>query len=321
LIVKEPIMPSCRFLTVAVTLAVAVLSVTLGADDKAFLGRWTLMGSGDRPGAYWLEVKEEGGKLSALFLNRGGHPTPAENVRVEGNELIFLHGTGTQPKAEFRGKLAGDKLTATLKRGDQTMMLNGGKAPTWPPSNANGQHTYGKPVLLFDGKSLDAFGVQNPTVPMNWSIDEGVMTNGEHANNLVSKETFKDFKLNAEYKVGPGTNSGIYLRGRYELQVLDEFGKPTFERGHMSIYGWKAADVNASKPAGEWQEMEAIVVGNHVTVTLNGKRVHDNAVLQAITGGALDTDELAPGPIMIQGDHSKVWFRRITVTPITTPGK
>jgi hypothetical protein len=319
--VKEPIMPSCRFLAVVVTLAVAVLSVILGADDKAFLGRWTLMGSGDRPGAYWLEIKEEGGKLSARFLNRGGHPTPAENVRVEENELIFLHGTGTQPKAEFRGKLAGDKLTATLKRGDQTLMLNGGKAPTWPPSNANGQHTYGKPVVLFDGKSLDAFGVQNAAVPMNWSIEDGVMTNGEHANNLVSKEKFKDFKINAEYKVGPGTNSGIYLRGRYELQVLDEFGKPTFERGHMSIYGWKAADVNASKPAGEWQDMEAIVVGNHVTVTHNGKRVHDNAVLQAITGGALDNDELAPGPIMIQGDHSKVWFRKITITPITTPGK
>jgi hypothetical protein len=302
-------------------LTVAVLSVTMAADDKAFLGRWTLMSSGDRPGAYWLEVKEEGGKLSALFLNRGGHPTPGENVRVEGDELIFLHGTGTQPKAEFRGKLAGDKLTATLKRGDQTLALNGGKAPTWPPSNANGNHTYGKPVMLFDGKSLEAFGVQNSTVPMNWSIEDGVMTNGEHANNLVSKEKFKDFKINAEYKVGPGTNSGIYLRGRYELQVLDEFGKPTFERGHMSIYGWKAADVNASKPAGEWQEMEAIVVGNHVTVTHNGKRVHDNAVLQAITGGALDNNELAPGPLMIQGDHSKVWFRKIVITPITTPGK
>ena len=304
-----------------VLLTVAVLSLTMAADDKAFLGRWTLMSSGDRPGAYWLEVKEEGGKLSALFLNRGGHPTPGENVRVEGDELIFLHGTGNQPKAEFRGKLAGDKLTATLKRGDQTLALNGGKAPVWPPSNANGNHTYGKPVVLFDGKSLDAFGVQNPTVPMNWSIEEGVLTNGEHANNLVSKDKFKDFKLNAEYKVGPGTNSGIYIRGRYELQVLDEFGKPTFERGHMSIYGWKAADVNASKPAGEWQEMEAIVVGNHVTVTHNGKRVHDNAVLQAITGGALDNNELAPGPLMIQGDHSKVWFRKIVITPITTPGK
>lgn len=315
-------MSSCRSLTTLVVLAVAVLSVTIGADDKAFLGRWTFMSSGgDRPGAYWLEVKEEGGKLSALFLNRGGHPTAAENVRIEGNELIFLHGTGTQPKAEFRGKLAGDKLTATLKRGDQMLTLNGGKAPTWPPSNANGNHTYGKPVVLFDGKSLDGFGVQNPKVPMNWAIEEGVLTNGEHANNLVSKDKFKDFKLNAEYKVGPGTNSGIYIRGRYELQVLDEFGKPTFERGHMSIYGWKPADVNASKPAGEWQEMEAIVVGNHVTVTHNGKRVHDNAVLQAITGGALDNDELAPGPLMIQGDHSKVWFRKITVTPITTPGK
>ena len=316
-------MPSCRSLTTLAVLTVAVLSVTISADDKAFLGRWTFMSSGDNPGAYWLEVKDEGGKLSALFLNRGGHPTPGENVRVEGDELIFLHGAAgaNQPQSEFRGKLSGDKMTATLKRGDRTLTLNGGRPPSWPAANANGTHTYGTPVVLFDGKSLDAFGVQNPKVPMNWSIEEGVMTNGEHANNLVSKEKFKDFKINAEYKVGPGTNSGIYLRGRYELQVLDEFGKPTFERGHMSIYGWKAADVNASKPAGEWQEMEAIVVSNRVTVTHNGKRVHDNAVLQAITGGALDNDEMAPGPIMIQGDHSKVWFRKITITPITTPGK
>jgi hypothetical protein len=156
---------------------------------------------------------------------------------------------------------------------------------------------------------------------MNWSIEDGIMTNGEHANNLISKEKFKDFKLNAEYRVGPGTNSGIYLRGRYELQVLDDFGKPPFERGHMSIYGWKTPAQNASKPAGEWQTMEAIVVGNRVTVTHNGQKIHDNAVLEAITGGALDNDELAPGPLMIQGDHSKVWFRKIVVTPITKAGQ
>jgi 3-keto-disaccharide hydrolase len=310
----ESNMHSCRSLAAVL---LAVLTVTLAADEKAFLGRWTLMSTGDTPGSYWLEVKDEGGKLTAKFLNRGGHPTAAENVRVEGDELIFSHGAANQPQSEFRGKVAGNKLTATLKRADRTVTLSGGRPPSWPPANANGNHTYGAPVVLFDGKALDAFGVQNPKVPMNWSIEDGVMTNGEHANNLVSKEKFKDFKINAEYKVGPGTNSGIYLRGRYELQVLDEFGKPPFERGHMAIYGWKAPAVNASKPVGEWQTMEAIVVGNRVTVTHNDQRVHDNAVLEAITGGALDTDEMAPGPIMIQGDHSKIWFRKITVTPIT----
>jgi hypothetical protein len=299
----------------------AAMTVTLSADEKAFLGRWTLMGGGDRPGAYWLEVKDDGGKLTAKFLNRGGHPLVMENVRVEGDELIFTtpKSGANQTFSEFRGKVNGDKITATLKSGERTVDLSGGRPPKWPASNASGHHTFGAAVVLFDGKSLDAFGGQRPG-ELNWSIEDGVMTNGEHANNLVSKEKFKDFKLNAEYKVGPGTNSGIYLRGRYELQVLDDYGKPPFDRGHMAIYGWKAPPVNSSKPAGEWQTVEATVVGNRVTVIHNGQKIHDNAVLEAITGGALDINEAEPGPIMIQGDHSKVWFRKIVVTPITRTG-
>ena len=310
-------MPSCRSLAAVL---IAAVTVTVAADQKAFLGRWTLTGTGDSPGGYWLEVKEDGGKLTAKFLNRGGHPTAVDNVRVEGDELIFTFGAGNQPQSEFRGKLAGGKLSATIKRGERTIDISGGRPPKWPESNANGNHTYGKPVVLFDGTSLEAFGVQHKDRPMNWSVQDGTMTNGEKANNLISKEKFKDFKINAEYKVGEATNSGIYLRGRYELQVLDDYGKPPFERGHMSVYGWHPPKVNASKPAGEWQTMEAIVVGNRVTVTHNGQRVHDNAVLEAITGGALDIDETAPGPIMIQGDHTKVWFRKITITPITKAG-
>jgi len=296
-------------------------TVTLRADQKAFLGRWTLMGGGERPGAYWLEVKDEGGKLTAKFLNRGGHPLAMENVRVEGDELIFTtpKSGANQTFSEFRGKVNGDKITATLKSGERTVDLSGGRPPKWPPSNANGHHAFGTPVVLFDGKSLDAFGGQRPG-ELNWSIEDGVMTNGEHANNLVSKEKFKDFKLNAEYKVGPGTNSGIYLRGRYELGVLDDYGKPPFDRGHMAIYGWKAPPVNSSKPPGEWQTVEATVVGNRVTVVHNGQKIHDNAGLEAITGGALDINEAEPGPIMIQGDHSRVSFRKIVVTPITRAG-
>jgi len=302
--------------------SLAVMTVTLSADQKAFLGRWTLVGTGDRPGAYWLEVTDYGGTLSAKFLNRGGHPLAMENVRVEGDELIFTtpKSGANQTFSEFRGKVSGSKISATLRSGERSLNLSGGRPPTWPPSNANGHHTFGTPVVLFESKSLDAFAGQRPDAPLNWSIEDGVMTNGEHANNLVSKEKFKDFKLNAEYKVGPGTNSGIYLRGRYELQVLDDYGKPPFDRGHMAIYGWKAPPVNSSKPVGEWQTVEATVVGNRVTVIHNGQKIHDNAVLEAITGGALDIDEAAPGPIMIQGDHSKVWFRKIVVTPITRAG-
>jgi hypothetical protein len=159
-----------------------------------------------------------------------------------------------------------------------------------------------------------------PDRPSGWSIVGGAMTNEAKANNLVSKQTFKDFKIRAEYRIEPGSNSGIYLRGRYELQVLDDFGKAPESHGHMAIYAWAAPRVNASKPASEWQVMEAVLVGNKVTVTLNGQTVHDNATIEAITGGALDANETQPGPIMLQGDHGKVWYRTVTVTPIVKPG-
>jgi hypothetical protein len=163
---------------------------------------------------------------------------------------------------------------------------------------------------------MDAWDVQNKSKPSGWSIVDGAMTNIPHANNLISKQKFQDYKIHAEYKLEQNSNSGIYIRGRYELQVLDDFGKPPESHGHMSIYSWKAPLVNASKPVGEWQTMDATIVGNKVTVILNGQKVQDNSTIEAITGGALDANESEPGPVMIQGDHEKVTYRRVTVTPI-----
>jgi hypothetical protein len=147
-------------------------------------------------------------------------------------------------------------------------------------------------------------------------VENGILTNNPPASNLVSKQKFRNFRVEAEYQLAPKSNSGLYLRGRYELQILDDAGTAPESHGHMALYAWKAPLVNASKPAGEWQTAEVILVGNRVSATLNGQKVHDNTEIQAITGGALDADESAPGPIMIQGDHAKVSFRKLTVTPI-----
>ena len=216
----------------------------------------------------------------------------------------------------FRAKRKGDGLEGSTTTDNRTIAFTGARPPKWPAANADGKHAYGKPVELFDGKTLDTWNLQIANRPSGWSIVDGAMTNEKGANNLVSKQTFKDFKIQAEYKIEPGSNSGIYLRGRYELQVLDDFGKPAEEHGHMAIYAWVKPLVNASKSGGEWQAMEATIVGNRVTVTLNGQKVHDNAQIQAITGGALDANETEPGPIMLQGDHGKVWYRKVVVTPI-----
>jgi hypothetical protein len=312
-----------RLASAALAAALCVAAAaTMDADQKDFLGRWNLTGTGaDGNAVYWLEVKEEGGTLSGMFLNRGGSPVKLAAIEVKGDELVF---TTAAPEGRtgqtFRAKRKGDGLEGSTTARDRTIAFTGARPPKWPAANANAAHTYGTPVELFDGKTLDTWSLQLSDRPSGWSIVDGAMTNQAKANNLVSKQTFKDFRIQAEYRVEPKSNSGIYLRGRYELQVLDDFGQAPESHGHMSIYAWVAPLVNASKPAGEWQAMEAVLVGNKVTVTLNGRKVHDNATIQAITGGALDANETAPGPIMLQGDHGKVWYRKVTVTPIVKAG-
>lgn len=307
-----------RILTLA--LASVAFAATARAQSAPFLGAWNL--TGEAPNAnnvYWLEVKDDGGTLSALFLNRGGSPVPVQDVKIADGVLSFsLPGRGeTKQTASLR--VENGKLTGTV--GTPPVKVTGERPPKWAACDANAKHPFGTPVTLFDGSSLGAWDVQVKDRPIGWTIEDGAMTNQPpRANNLVSKEKFKDFRLEAEYKVSPKGNSGIYLRGRYELQVLDDAGRPTEAHGHMSIYARKAPDVNASKPAGEWQTAQITLVGNCVTVVLNGQTVQNNARIAGITGGALDAKETEPGPIMIQGDHEKVWFRKVVVTPITGGG-
>jgi hypothetical protein len=309
-----------RSLSIVATMILVTAFASAGAQSQGFLGRWNLTGTGeDANRVYWLEVSEQGGQLSGMFLNRGGNPVKLASVAIQGKELVWqmAPGNNNQPGPEFRATLDGAKLVGTTKAADRTVNFVGVRPPKWPASNANAQHKYGKPVELFDGKSWESsFDTQPSNYPVAWSIENGTLTNAPPTRNLVSKQKFNNFRLQAEYKLVEKSNSGLYLRGRYEMQVLDDYGKEPENRGHMSIYGWTAPLVNASKPAGEWQTVDIIIVGNRVTATLNGKKVHDNAEIQAITGGALDADETSPGPLLIQGDHTKVWFRKITITPI-----
>ena len=303
-----------RFTLIALIAALAIAPT--GAQSNPFLGAWNLTSDAPENFVYWLEVKEEAGKLSAMFLNRGGHAVPVEDVKIADGTLSFVFPTGQKPVITLRA--SNGQLSGTV--GEKTK-VTGVRPPQWGACDANAQHSLAKPVALFDGKALDAWDVQRKDRPMGWMVEDGTMTNEPKANNLVSKEKFRDFRLDAEYKVSPKGNSGIYLRGRYEMQVLDDVGTPVFDRGHMSIYGRKAPLVVASKPAGEWQTAQITIVGNCVSATLNGQKIHDNSKIVGITGGALDAKETEPGPIMIQGDHEKVWFRKVTVTPITSGSK
>jgi hypothetical protein len=335
--------------TVAALLAVASAMVFAQQGQNPFAGRWNLRGTGpDTDKVYWLEITQKGDQLEGRFLNRSAHATPLAWVRVEGKELVFRYGRGEglpeSPVVEggpvYRAHLENGKLighhvleprnapaagaAASAKPPAPTEVhWIGTRQPTWPPSNANGSHSYGKPVVLVGpGVGLEVWTGATAEKSGGWKIENGILSNAPPTFNPISKEKFKDFKIETEFKLEEKQNSGLYLRGRYELQLALGPGNLLTQgrQGFLAIYGWKAIDVDAAKPASEWQSLEGIVVGNRLTATANGKRIHDNAILPAMTGGALDNDELAPGPIMIQGDHSRVSFRKMVVTPITKSG-
>ena len=172
--------------------------------------------------------------------------------------------------------------------------------------------------LLFNGKDTSGWKLRNPKGHNSWSVKDGVLMNtvnkGEHGTDLVTEDKFWNFTVRYEYKVPAGANSGFYLRGRHEIQILDDFarGKPS-KGGNAAIYNFKEPDVFTSKPAGEWNTVEATIVGNKITVIHNGKKVHDNVECTKATGSEIDNKINEPGPLFLQGDHGIVHFRKIEI--------
>jgi hypothetical protein len=146
-----------------------------------------------------------------------------------------------------------------------------------------------------------------------WRVQDGVLTATPPCVDLVTQATFRDFRLHAELRFPPGSNSGVYLRGRYEVQIQDDAGKALDPLRMGGVYGFIAPAADAARAAGEWQTLDVELVGRRVTVALNGTTVIEAQEIPGITGGALDSDEGAPGPIMLQGDHGAIEFRNLTI--------
>jgi hypothetical protein len=140
--------------------------------------------------------------------------------------------------------------------------------------------------------------------------------NAANAGNLVSDKKFWNFSLDVEFRIQPHSNSGIALRGRYEVQIVDDFDKAPSKSGSGAILGRIAPTLNAIYPPGEWQTLSVRLVGRQVTVVLNGIRVVDKQTIEGPTAIALDANESEPGPILLQGDRGPVEFRKITVYPL-----
>jgi hypothetical protein len=176
----------------------------------------------------------------------------------------------------------------------------------------------GKFVPLFNGKDTTGWHLRNKDGHNSWTVENGVLKNtvekGEHGTDLVTDKKFWNFTVRYEYQVPDGSNSGFYLRGRHEIQILGDYksGKPS-KNGNGAIYNQTAPSEFASKPGGEWQTCEATIIGHKISVTLNGKKIHDNVECKVGTGSQLDDNVNAPGPIFLQGDHGTVSFRKIEI--------
>jgi len=321
---------------------IGVLALTSAfAADNPFVGNWALTIPGG--GAGWLGITDNNGKLEGGILWGGGSVVPVTSVQVDGNAMILTRVSSKKQKdaagkettvketETIRATLDGEnmKLTTERDKGDGKITgkaeFTGKRIPPVPPPSDLGKIKFGEPVKLFNGKDLTGWKLVNPNSVCGWSVEDGVLINRPkqeegkpHKNygNLRTEAEFEDFNLTLEVRVPKGGNSGVYLRGIYEVQVMDSFGKPLDSHNMGAVYSRIKPTESAEKPAGEWQTMDITLVDRHVTVVLNGKKIIDNQPLFGCTGGALTSDEFKPGPIYLQGDHTGVDYRSIVLSPV-----
>lgn len=284
-------------------------------DD--FLGHWDMTVQGtDATYPSWFEVTRQDGDLVGRFVGRVGSARPIETLRVDGDQLTFSLPIQYEANSEdlrFEGRLTDGRIQGTTNGED-------GSTLTWtavpaPALERTGPPEWGEPIELTAGNIGDHWHARYPNEADHWSLSGGVLASSETGTDLVTNATFEDFKLHLEFQYPKDSNSGVYLRGRYEIQIQDDYGKQPTNVLLGGVYGFLTPSVAAGKPAGEWQTYDVTLIGRRITVALNDQIIIDDEEIPGITGGALDSDEGAPGPLMLQGDHGPISFRNIVVTP------
>jgi len=283
--------------------------------QKQIIGRWDITVQGtDGPYPSWLEVRLSGNRtLVGQFVSRAGSARPVAKVELSDGTIRFAIPPQWEAGTEdlrVEAKLDGDKLAGTVTDPD-------GKKSPWvgvraPLLRRAAEPTWGASQALFNGKDLTGW---EATGANQWAVVGGVLTNPKAGSNLVSKQTFTDFKLHVEFRYPKNGNSGIYLRGRHEVQIEDSGGQEPNPLRLGGVYGFLTANEDVAKKPGEWQTYDITLVGRMVTIVLNGKTIIARQEIPGITGGALNSDEGSPGPIYLQGDHTAVEYRSIVITP------
>jgi hypothetical protein len=313
--------PSARvsFLFVGLALALTGAPAAAAAAKKvpAVVGRWnlTIKGSDGLLFPSWLEVTVEGDSLAGRLCGRFGSAHSLPRVEFARNELVFtdmVDHEGQKKERVYRARVKGGKLQGISTLQDETPWSF--TAVRAPKLKAPNRVKWGKPVPLIT-KGLAGWRLRSNQHGACWTESEGVLASRKPCVDIISDGKYQNFKLTLEFKLAKQSNSGIYLRGRYEIQINDDHGKPPAINHTGAVYGLVAPAVNPAKPADEWQSFEITLLGRQVTVVLNGETIVDRQEIAGPTGGALDSDEALPGPLMLQGDHGVVSFRNIVLTP------
>jgi hypothetical protein len=311
------------FALTALILIISVMMYSATEDSseptaQSFLGRWDLTAKTPlREYPSWLEITREDGQFKARMVSRGGHARPLPKIEISNDHITFVSPKDEEDRKDdmvFEGKLSGTALVGTTTGPDGTQWQWAGvRAPDLKRKNAP---KWRKPVQLFNGKDLAGWTPSEPNATATWRVEEGRLISPGHGPELISDAKFNDFKLHIEFNCARGANSGVYLRGRYEVQIEDdpEPEGPTMRTG--GVYGFIAPSPEQSRRPGEWQSYDITLVGRVVTVLQNGQMIIDKQEIPGITGGGLDSDEGLPGPIYLQGSEAgHVAFRNITITP------
>lgn len=312
-----------RLAACCVGIGLFLSSLTGAAENppaSPWIGRWDLTVEG-KEGTFpsWLEVKLSGyHTLVGQYVGQFGSARPVAKFETQGDQIRFTIPPQWEKRSDdqvFEAKIKGDEIVGeTTDEQGRTIRWTGRRAPNL---ERMGEVIWGQPMELFNGKDLTGWRPMFDTnkVPNGWTVQDGVLVNAKPGNNLITEAKFEDFQLHAEFRYAEKSNGGIYLRGRYEVQIEDNFGGEAESHKIGGVYGFLTPSLNVAKRANEWQTYEITLVGRQVTVVLNGERVIDRQTIPGITGGALDSDEGTPGPIYLQGDHGPVEFRKLTLTP------
>jgi hypothetical protein len=292
------------------------------ASDTQFDGRW-IIPVPSRNRAWWLEVTGAGTpNLKGRFVGfPGGDMNDIPKMNIEKGELHFYFDykpsetPQTTVHQEYRARLVGSKLEGSLHSEIADLKWTGFRAPVVKDRD-DGSWRDGQPVVLFNGRDLSGWKGLTPGKALGWTVKDGAMANSDGADNLISEQTFWNFKLHVEYRVGAHSNSGIGLRARYEVQILEDYGRPPDRHSNGALYSRIVPRINASKPPGEWQTFDVRLIGRQVTVVLNDEKIIDKQEIEGLTAMASNGDEDQPGPLSLQGDHGPVEFRKIVVTPL-----